>query len=117
MDGRGTGAIAALSMEQGNVVANTADGIGSCSIYYMHGRLAGPLAAWRRELERARALGFSHVAVSPLFAPGPNGDVFLAGNFEQAGSWLQAPRPVDQVAASLADLCRPLGLGLLLDIV
>jgi len=86
-------------------------------IYYLHPRLAGPLVNWPRHLERARNLGFDHLCIAPVFAPGAFGDVFLAADFEAAAPILSFVGPVDQAVAEIAALCRRYDLALLLDLV
>jgi starch synthase (maltosyl-transferring) len=52
-------------------VASRSQAGGPPRIYYLHPLLAGPLCEWGVWLERARALGFTHVLTAPLFA-GPS---------------------------------------------
>src|SRR5262249_6987188 len=52
-------------------------------IYYLHPLLAGPLSGWERHIERARRMGFGHLATAPLFAPGGTGDIFLAADHDR----------------------------------
>jgi starch synthase (maltosyl-transferring) len=85
-------------------------------IYYMHPLLVGPLDRWGAHLERCRAMGFDHVAVSPLFAPGATGDVFLSSDIEAAHPVLGAAT-ADHAVSQLAAACAAHGLALLLDVV
>ena len=87
-------------------------------------------------------MGFDHVATAPPFAPGPAGDLFLAGDLEfahpvfaatnlahrdiaipgalgaHAGADERAgPPKTDEVVGHLARMSRTHGLGLLLDVV
>ena len=79
-------------------------------------RLAGPIAQWQPHLSRARALGFSHVCLPPIFLPGPTGDVFLSSDVENVSPALGAPATVEKAVSAISALCRDHGLALLLDI-
>jgi starch synthase (maltosyl-transferring) len=79
--------------------------------------MAGPPANWIGHLERCRELGFDHVASAPLFAPGPSGDVFLAGDLEAAHPQLGSAESADRTIATLAAACAATGLRFLLDVV
>ena len=87
------------------------------SIYYLHPLLAGPLAGWKEHLSRARALGFSHVCVGPVFAPAPSGDIFLTDDFERTNPAISEEHDADATIRHLAQLCRKTGLHLVLDLV
>jgi len=87
------------------------------SIYYLHPLLAGPLAGWKEHLSRARALGFSHVCVGPVFAPAPSGDIFLTDDFERTNPAISEEHDADATVRHLAQLCRETGLHLVLDLV
>jgi starch synthase (maltosyl-transferring) len=86
-------------------------------IYYLHPLLAGPLSRWEPHIERARRMGFSHLATAPLFAPGGSGDLFLAADHERAHPALGADASADEVAARVAETCSRHGLRLIIDIV
>ncbi|HEV2955971.1 MAG TPA: maltotransferase domain-containing protein, partial [Xanthobacteraceae bacterium] len=86
-------------------------------IYYLHPLLAGPLSAWEPHIERARRMGFGHLATAPLFAPDGTGDIFLAADHERAHPALGVEAPADAVVARLAETCARHRLGLILDIV
>ena len=43
-------------------------------IYFVHSVLVGPLAAWPALFAHAASLGFDHVLIGALFAPGRSGD-------------------------------------------
>jgi len=87
------------------------------SIYYLHPLLAGPLAGWEEYLSRARALGFSHVCVGPVFAPAPSGDIFLTDDFARTNPAISEEHDADATIRHLAQLCRDNGLRLVLDLV
>jgi starch synthase (maltosyl-transferring) len=86
-------------------------------IYYLHPLLAGPLAGWERHIERARRMGFGHLATAPLFSPGGTGDIFLAADHERVHPALGVEASADEVVARLAQMCARNGLRLILDIV
>ena len=87
------------------------------SIYYLHPLLAGPLTGWKEHLSRARAFGFSHVCVGPVFAPAPSGDIFLTDDFERTNPAISEEHDADATIRHLAQLCRDTGLHLVLDLV
>src|SRR5579883_1211517 len=112
MDGRGSGAsTASFPMERGGVSTR----LRPAKIYYLDGRVLGAVNSWRPHLARAQELGFDSVCVSPLFAPGATGDVFLAADFEAAAPFLSAGESVDEAVRAIAALCQDNGLDLLLD--
>jgi starch synthase (maltosyl-transferring) len=86
-------------------------------IYYLHPLLAGPLSGWEPHIERARRMGFSHLATGPLFAPSGTGDIFLAADHERVHPALGVDASADEVVARVAETCARHGLGLILDIV
>ena len=43
-------------------------------IYFVHSVLVGPLDAWPACFAHAASLGFDHLLIGALFAPGPSGD-------------------------------------------
>jgi starch synthase (maltosyl-transferring) len=72
---------------------------------------------WAPDLARARTLGFDHLCLPPVFAPGSSGDLFLAGDAERPASFLGEASSVDAAVARLSALCRDHELSLLLDVV
>ena len=46
-------------------------------IYYFHPLLAGAPSSWAQHLGRCEDMGFDHVLLAPIFAPGTDGDIFL----------------------------------------
>ena len=94
------------------------------NIYYLHPLIVDPAAGWKRHCEQCRALGFDHLAIDPPFAPGPAGDLFLAGDMDVAHPVLCRTLGSDaatfttvQVVERLAKVCQANSLGLLIDIV
>ena len=86
-------------------------------IYYLHPLLAGPLAGWEPHIERARRMGFGHLATAPLFAPGGTGDIFLAADHDRVHPALGIDASADEAVAHVAQMCARRGLRLILDIV
>src|SRR5437660_1055543 len=99
-----------MSRVQGNACGTT-------TIYYLHPRLAGSLAAWKPHFAHAAALGFSHVCVGPIFVPAANGDIFLVDDYEATDPAIAAAQAADGTTARLAELGRDSGLQLLLELV
>jgi starch synthase (maltosyl-transferring) len=62
-------------------------------------------------------MGFSHICLGPIFAPGPNDDIFLTDDFERAIPTLQSAGDADTTVQELAATARQSGLSLLVDIV
>ena len=116
MEWRGTGASTAFSSAENTSSSPSIRGTAR-KIYYLDSRLAGPVADWRPHLGRAQALGFDHLCIPPVFAPGPTGNVFLAADAEQAAPGFGKAVPVDKAVAVIVQMCREFGLTLLLDIV
>src|SRR5689334_13287666 len=83
----------------------------------MHPRLIGPLSGWKEPLSRAQTMGFAEVCVGPIFAPAPNGDIFLTDDFERADPALQPSGDADATVQELASAAREAGVSLFLDIV
>src|SRR5471032_413281 len=86
-------------------------------IYYLDAHIAASLSMWAPDLARARTLGFDHLCLPPVFAPGSSGDLFLAGDAERPASFLGEASSVDAAVARLSALCRDHELSLLLDVV
>ena len=77
--------------------------------------LAGPVDGWELHLDRAAALGFSHVLTAPPFLAD---DLFLAGGFRPAASRRWGGRAMPRAGSRrIAALCRERGMELLLDVV
>src|SRR5262249_10157920 len=81
-----------------------------------HPLMLGPPDRWSAHLAHCRAMGFDHVLMAPLFAPGPTGDVFLADDLEKAHPVLGV-ETADQAATQLAAACATHELGVLLDVI
>ncbi len=84
-------------------------------IYYLHIALLGSEAEVAANLDRAAALGFDTVLVSPIFQPGPDGDVFLTVDHGRAHAALGGG---DALAAlrGLAGSAEGRGLQLFMDL-
>src|SRR5690349_17718297 len=86
-------------------------------IYYLHPRLAGPLAGWDRHFERIRRMGFDHVCVTPPFAPGPDGDPFLTGQHDRPDPALGVDGSLEAAVREMAAAAEHHGLRLLADLM
>jgi starch synthase (maltosyl-transferring) len=62
-------------------------------------------------------MGFDCVAISPVFAPGEAGNIFLTGDFERAHPVFCSDIGADDVVARIANRCRQNELVLTVDIV
>jgi len=99
------------------VPAHTTGAGGALKIYYIATSSVGGLGNWPRHLKRAREMGFSHIGVSPIFAPHAQGGVFLTADHEASDPVLGGAESADRLVSQIATLCRERGLGLILDIV
>jgi starch synthase (maltosyl-transferring) len=82
-------------------------------LYYVHPLLAGPLDRWGPVLDRAAALGFTHILTAPIFG-GPS--VLLAADFDRAHPALGWGGPVAGALQFYARACLERGLTPLLDV-
>ncbi|HEX3349866.1 MAG TPA: alpha-1,4-glucan--maltose-1-phosphate maltosyltransferase [Acetobacteraceae bacterium] len=82
-------------------------------IYYIDPLLAGPLSAWSADIERAAALGFTHILSAPIFE-GPS--VLLPDSFELPHRTLAWHGDAVSALRSYADSTRAAGLTPLLDV-
>jgi starch synthase (maltosyl-transferring) len=112
----GKGAPRRTPKSAGRIPSTTDAGAAAPKIYYLHYPLLGPLRNWSPHLARCRAMGFDHVAVPPLFAPGLAGNVFLSGDFARPNAVLGLA-PGEDAAAAVAALCARHELQLILDLV
>ncbi|CAH2605007.1 Alpha-1,4-glucan:maltose-1-phosphate maltosyltransferase [Rhodovastum atsumiense] len=83
-------------------------------IYYLHPLQAGPLDGWALHLDRAAALGFTHVLTAPVFAAD---DIFLPEDFSRLHPALRWPGDAVDGLRRIAALCRERKLQLLMDVV
>ncbi len=84
-------------------------------IYYVHIPLLGSREDFEVHLDRAAALGFDTVLVSPIFQTGPDGDVFLVADHACAHAVLGGGHAVEALR-SLAGQAQGRGLGLFMDL-
>jgi starch synthase (maltosyl-transferring) len=115
MEWRGTGASAVYSRVESR--STPLKRSAPRKIYYLEAHIAGPPSKWTPHLRRARALGFDHLCIPPVFAPGESGDLFLAGDADRAAAVLEETASADESVARVAALCREHELSLLLDVV
>ncbi|WP_349371050.1 maltotransferase domain-containing protein [Salinarimonas sp.] len=85
-------------------------------IYYMHHRLVGPLGRFLEHFDRVKALGFDHVLVSPIYAPGRSGDVFFPADHDAAHPGLETDYGAHDVIRWLVEHAAERGLKLMLDV-
>ncbi|WP_372426527.1 maltotransferase domain-containing protein [Salinarimonas chemoclinalis] len=85
-------------------------------IYYMHHRLVGPLGRFVDHFDRVRRLGFDHVLLSPIYAPGRAGDVFFPADHDAAHPGLETDYGAADVIRWLVDEAGARGLSVMLDI-
>ena len=81
-------------------------------IYMLNPLLAGPLAGWGRWLDRAAALGFTHVLTAPPFA-GPS--LLLPEDFDRVTPALGWSGSAEDALRRFAEACHARGLTPLLD--
>jgi starch synthase (maltosyl-transferring) len=86
-------------------------------IYYFHPLLAGTFTSWPQHLSRCRDMGFDHVLLAPIFAPGTDGDIFLSADHDRVNPAIEPSLAADAVIKEFARACRAQGLRLLLDVV
>jgi starch synthase (maltosyl-transferring) len=79
--------------------------------------LIGPVTAFEPHLDRVKAMGFDGVVLSPIFAPGASGDVFVSASHQQAADGLGPGLEVAAVLETLGAACRARGLSLWTDLV
>jgi starch synthase (maltosyl-transferring) len=82
-------------------------------IYMLNPLLAGPISGWERWLDRAAALGFTHVLTAPLFA-GPS--LLLAEDFDSVHPALGWSGSAEGALRLFAEACRTRQLTPLLDV-
>jgi starch synthase (maltosyl-transferring) len=83
-------------------------------IYYLSPLRAGALDRWGAHLDRAAALGFSHVLIAPPFAAD---DLFLVADFDRPHPVLQAGGDALAALRAIAAAAVARGLTPLLDVV
>jgi starch synthase (maltosyl-transferring) len=86
-------------------------------IYYFHPLLAGPLAGWPEHFHRVQEMGFDSILMAPAFAPGADGDLFLAADHERPHPTIAASGSADQLISTVSETCRQHGLLLYADVV
>ena len=62
-------------------------------------------------------MGFDHVLLAPVFAPGADGDIFLTADHDRVNPAVAHSLAVDQMVEDFARACRERGLSLFLDVV
>jgi starch synthase (maltosyl-transferring) len=102
---------ALVSLQEGS--GPEARGAISPRIYMLNPLLAGRLSDWGRWLDRAAALGFTHVLTAPLFA-GPS--LLLPDDFDRVHPALDWSGSAEDALRMFAEACRARGLTPLLDV-
>src|SRR4051794_23975732 len=82
-------------------------------IYYLHPLLAGPLNLWPQQFQRIAQLGFDHVLLPSVFAPGRT--IWLTDDYQRLHPALAFDGEVRQGLKQIADAARAAGLAVILD--
>ncbi|WP_322045782.1 maltotransferase domain-containing protein [Paraburkholderia sp. J67] len=85
-------------------------------IYFVHSVLAGPLDAWPAHFAHAASLGFDHVLIGGLFAPGASGDDRIIADHTRLHPAFGSQERVDDALRLLASAARARGITLLADL-
>jgi starch synthase (maltosyl-transferring) len=85
-------------------------------IYFVHSVLVGPLDAWAACFAHAASLGFDHVLIGALFAPGPSGDGRIVTDHARLHPAFQTNQSADVALRTLSRQAREHGLTLLADV-
>ncbi|PVX86209.1 maltotransferase domain-containing protein [Paraburkholderia unamae] len=86
-------------------------------IYFVHSVLVGPLDAWPAQFERAASLGFDHVLIGALFAPGASGDDRIVADHARLHPAFGTSQSADDALRELALAAQACGVTLLADLV
>jgi starch synthase (maltosyl-transferring) len=101
------------AMKSALVSLQDSSGAVSPRIYMLNPRLAGPLAGWGQWLDRAAALGFTHVLTAPLFE-GPS--LLLPAEFDRVHPALGWSGSAEDALRLFSEACQARGLTPLLDV-
>jgi starch synthase (maltosyl-transferring) len=85
-------------------------------IYFVHSVLVGPLDAWPACFAHAASLGFDHVLIGALFAPGSSGDGRIVADHARLHPVFATSQSADEALRTLVDAAREHGLTLLADL-
>ncbi|MFP6561020.1 maltotransferase domain-containing protein [Paraburkholderia sp. B3] len=85
-------------------------------IYFVHSVLVGPLDAWPACFAHAASLGFDHVLIGALFAPGSSGDGRIVADHGRLHPVFETSRAADDALRTLCAAARERGLTLLADL-
>jgi starch synthase (maltosyl-transferring) len=88
---------------------------GAPKIFYLNPLSLGRLDKWASAIARARALGFSHLGVGPIFAPHSSGNIFASGDHDAAHP-LFGGGPADAALKAIAEQCAREEMKLVLDL-
>ncbi|WP_321844318.1 maltotransferase domain-containing protein [Paraburkholderia bannensis] len=85
-------------------------------IYFVHSVLVGPLDAWPAQFAHAASLGFDHVLIGGLFAPGASGDDRIVADHTRLHPAFGSQERVDDALHLLVAAARSRGITLLADL-
>jgi starch synthase (maltosyl-transferring) len=97
-------------------------------IYNLYPKLVGRMDLWMSHLERIRDMGFSHVYINPIHAPGFSGSdysvknyyeyhpLFVSGEYDFSNLTALAPKG-DAMLANVCKHAKELGLKMIMDLV
>ncbi|QGZ63656.1 maltotransferase domain-containing protein [Paraburkholderia acidisoli] len=86
-------------------------------IYFVHSVLVGPLDAWPAQFARAASLGFDHLLIGALFAPGTAGDDRIVADHARVHPAFGDKLTVKDAVRQLALAAQARGVTLLADLV
>ena len=85
-------------------------------IYFAHSVHVGPLDAWPAVFAHAASLGFDHVLIGALFAPGVSGDGRIVADHARLHPAFETSQSADDALHTLASAARERGITLLADL-
>jgi len=85
-------------------------------IYFVHSVQVGPLDAWPALFSHAASLGFDHVLIGALFAPGMSGDGRIVADHTRLHPAFGTTESADEALQTLARAARERDITLLADL-
>ena len=106
-------------MQHSDIAATAGQTRAAPRIYYLDPLASGPLDRFSASFEHAAGLGFDHVMLPPVFAPGRGGDFFLPSDFATLNPAISGAAQAAALPAlkHLSGQARSHGLTVLLDLV
>jgi starch synthase (maltosyl-transferring) len=86
-------------------------------ISYLRPDYSSSPSGWSQVLHQCDDLHFDHIALPPVFAPGPADNPFLAGDIERASLQFGFGDSIENTVEGIAKLSRPMGLRPIFDVV